>query len=75
MTTVSVTVDVDVDLSDFDDDDIHDEFVSRFGSSDDFSNENNDALQGMFISLSHGKEQEALDKLRTFLCDCLGRVL
>lgn len=75
MTTVSVTVDVDVDISDFDDDVIHDEFRSRFALAEDFTDQHNEALQGMFISLSHGREQEALDKLRVFLCDCLGRVI
>lgn len=68
MTYVSVNVDVDVDLSDIDTDDLITELRSR-------GYEDPAGLQGMFRALSLGDEKTALELLRTYLCDALGRVI
>lgn len=73
MTTVSVTVDVDVDLSDFDTDDLIAELESR-GAEAPWASDP-EALQKMFRALSLGDEKTALNLLRDYLCDALGRVM
>lgn len=71
--SVSTTVDIDVDveLSDIDTSDLISELESRGVEGVDHV----PALQAMFQALSLGQEDEALKLLRTYLCDCLGRVM
>lgn len=71
--TVSTTVDIDVDveLSDIDTSDLISELGSRGVEGVDYA----PALQAMFQALSLGQEDGALKLLRTYLCDCLGRVM
>ncbi|MGN6023399.1 hypothetical protein ACP6NF_03295 [Alcaligenes faecalis] len=73
--TVSTTVDVDIDLGEFDTDDLIAELESRGEYLEDNPNGHGPALQAMFQALSLGQEDEALKLLRTYLCDCLGRVM
>lgn len=74
MTTVSLTLDVDVDLSEIDTQDLVAEMDRRRTSPNGIVN-HSPALQAMFTALTLGQEQEALKLLRTYLCDCLGRVM
>ncbi|MFD4120329.1 hypothetical protein ACFWQD_03400 [Alcaligenes faecalis] len=71
--TVSTTVDIDVDveLSDIDTSDLISELESRGLDHIDHA----PALQAMFQALSLGQEDEAMKLLRTYLCDCLSRVM
>ena len=70
--TVSAHVDVDVDLADIDTDDLLAEMEGRDCK---VPSHNPNALQNMFRALSLGDEKAALNMLRDYLCDALGRVL
>lgn len=76
MTRVTVYASVEVDLDDIETDDLEAELESRGRSFDDGESfDHGPALQAMFTALSLGQEDEALKLLRTYLCDCLGRVM
>ena len=69
MTTVSVYI----DLNDIDTDELIDHLKRThtvIGHEDSVG-----PHQDMFRALSLGDEKQALDLLRNYLCDCLGRVL
>lgn len=74
MTTVSLTLDVDVDLSEIDTEDLVGELERRRTAPNEVI-DHSPALQAMFTALALGREEEALHLLRTYLCDCLGRVM
>lgn len=75
MAFVTVVASVDVDLGEIDTDDLIDELESRGEHLEDNPGGHGPALQAMFTAMSLGREQEALGLLRTYLCDCLGRVM
>lgn len=67
-----VTVTVDVDLDQFDDDDILDEAESRGlmgGASDGLSAQR----EAMLRALWDHDDSKAIELLKTYLCDVLGR--
>jgi hypothetical protein len=68
MPYVNVHIDIDDVIGDIDTDDLVEELKRRRDVPE-------DPLQDMFRALSFGNEKQALDLLRTYLCDCLGRVL
>lgn len=74
MAYVRLNVDVDIDMSEFETDELVAELDRRRKSPTD-EVDHGPALQAMFTALSLGQEDEALKLLRTYLCDCLGRVM
>lgn len=75
MAYVTVSTTVDVDLGEIDTDDLIAELESRDECMESNPSGHGPALQAMFQALSLGQEDEALKLLRTYLCDCLGRVM
>lgn len=75
--TVSVNVDVDVNLSDIGTDDLVEELERRQGKGSvpfqGLAVDHSDAHQLMFEALRVRDDARALDLLRNYLCDCLGR--
>lgn len=75
MATVTVSkyveVDVDVDLGDLDDDTLIEELQSR--GIDWYVADLNGQRQAMLRALWDGNEAKAVEILKTYLCDCLGR--
>lgn len=74
MAYVRLNVDVDIDMSEFETDELVAELDRRCKSPTD-EVDHGPALQAMFTALSLGQEDEALKLLRSYLCDCLGRVM
>lgn len=68
MPYVNVHIDIDEVIGEISTDDLVEELKSR-------RDQPTDPLQEMFRALSLGNERQALDLLRNYLCDCLGRVL
>lgn len=66
-----IEIDVEVDLDDFDDDDLiahlHGKGIS--GIPVDL----NDQRQAMLLALWANDNDQAIELLKTYLCDCLGR--
>ena len=73
--TVQTYVDVDIELDEIDTADLIEELESRGRYINDDAVDHGPALQAMFTALALNNEQEALRLLRTYLCDCLGRVM
>lgn len=77
MTTKTITVsqyvdvEVDVDLNDFDTDDLI-EHLQGLGFTD-IPGDLNDQRQAMLRALWDNDESKAIDLLKDYLCDCLGR--
>lgn len=77
MTTHSITVsqyvdiDVDVDLDDFDDDDLIAHLQGR--GVNNIPGNLNHQRQAMLKALWDSDESKAVELLKTYLCDCLGR--
>ncbi|SOE48068.1 hypothetical protein [Orrella dioscoreae] len=76
MVAVTVEVDVDVDLADIDEDDLIEELEKRRvnpitagARGDDL----NDQRQAMLRALWDRDDAKAVELLKTYLCDCLGR--
>jgi len=77
MTTTTVTVsryvdvEVDIDLDDFDDDDLIEHLQSKGFSN--LPNDLHDQRQAMLRALWDNDEAKAIELLKSYLCDCLGR--
>jgi hypothetical protein len=71
MTTV--TVDVDVDLSDFDDEDIRDEYNSRDLGSAGF--DDREMLTKIWIHDREGRKEEAYALMREYVLEKLNKVV
>lgn len=65
-----VDIDVDVDLDDFDDEDLI-AHLQQKGISP--PADMHDQRQAMLRALWENNESKAIDLLKTYLCDCLGR--
>ena len=70
--TVSKWVDVEVDLDEFETDELIEELQSR--GITDVPTDLNIQRQAMLKALWDKDEAKAIDLLKTYLCDCLGRV-
>lgn len=66
-----VDIEVDVDLDDFDDDDLIEHLQGR--GFNDLPGDLNDQRQAMLRALWDNDEAKAVNLLKTYLCDCLGR--
>lgn len=73
--TVQTYVDVEIELDEIDTADLIEELESRGRHVNNDDEDHGPDLQAMFTALALGQEQEALRLLRTYLCDCLGRVM
>ena len=77
MSTKTITRDVDVDLSEWETDELIDEILNR--DSDikivDISDGLEEWEQMAFTALQKGNKDEAIEILRSHLCDASGRVL
>lgn len=69
-----VTVEVEVSMTDFDDEDIRDEFESR-GLQADFLDGDDDFVQRAKMLLQQGRKDEALELLRQKLEEVTGTVI
>jgi hypothetical protein len=67
-----ITTDVEVDLSDFDDDDIAEEYESRGLGGEGAVR---DTIQEMFYAFKLGKEDRAIELARQIAQDAMGRIL
>lgn len=72
MVCKTIDIDVDVDLSDFDSDDLIAELEDR-GVDSGIPNDLTKQRQSMLRALWDDDEAKAIELLKTYLCDCLGR--
>lgn len=66
-----VDIDVDVSLDDFDDDEIIEHLQKR--GFKDIPYDLSDQRQAMLMALWDNNDTKAIELLKTYLCDCLGR--
>ena len=65
----TVTVEVDVDLCDFETADLEEELRSRQPTP------MKESLNEIYYAFKHGREGEAVELTRKFVCDELGKIL
>ena len=71
----TVTVDVDVDLSDFDDEDIRDEYESRNLGDSVSSTDELETLTKIWLHDREGRKDEAYALMREYVLNKLGKVI
>lgn len=71
----TVTVDVDVDLSDFDDEDIRDEYESRNLGDSVSSTDELETLTKIWLHDREGRKDKAYALMREYVLNKLGKVI